>query len=267
MDFASNTQGADLPHLVAAFAAAFVAGAINSVAGGGTLLTFPVLLTLGLPPVIANSTNTVGIWPGAIGSILGFRREVAALDRRLFWLMLPAFTGALLGAVALRDAPQRIFEQVVPLLILFATLLFIVQAKMKRASPEQASALPFTLGRLPLAATLQFGVAVYGGYFGAGMSIMALAVLGFLGMSDMLAMSATTSLLGVAINGAAGLVFICAGLVSWPYALAMAAGSLAGGYGAAGIARKIGKTALRYFVIVVGLSMSVVMFIRMFLNR
>jgi len=120
---------------------------------------------------------------------------------------------------------------------------------------------------LALALTVQFGVAVYGGFFGAGMSIMALSVLGLLGMTDILEMSATSSLLACAINGTAGILFVCAGLVAWPYALAMTLGSLGGGYGAAGFARKIGKVAVRRFVIGVGLSITAVLFARVFLLK
>ncbi len=257
----------DLPHLLGAFGAAFFAGAINSVAGGGTMLTFPVLLALGLPPVVANATNTVGIWPGSIGSLLGFRKELAALPKRLLWLLLPAFFGGLLGALTLRYTPESVFERAVPGLILFATLLFVVQAKLQRGPQAANEALFLQGGKLALAVLLQFGVAIYGGYFGAGMSIMALAVLGFIGMSDMLAMSATTSLLGFAINGAAGAIFIGAGLIAWPYALAMTLGSLFGGYGAAGIARRIGKPLLRRFVILVGFCISAALFARMLSAR
>jgi hypothetical protein len=253
-----------IPQLLSAFCAAMAAGAINSVAGGGTLLTFPVLLALGLPPVVANATNTVGIWPGAIGSVLGFRAELAKLDKRLFWLLAPSLLGGFIGAVTLRETPQKLFERVVPVLILFSTLLFIIQSRLKTARASEES--PQTIGgkNFTLALALQFCVAIYGGYFGAGMSIMALAVLGVLGMSNLLAMGATTSLLGLAINGAAGAIFIHAGLVAWPCAIAMAIGSLTGGYAATGIARRIGRAALRRFVILVGCCMSAVLFVRVF---
>ncbi|MEI7775074.1 MAG: sulfite exporter TauE/SafE family protein, partial [Verrucomicrobiota bacterium] len=259
-----NASSLHFPQLLGAFCAAMAAGAVNSVAGGGTLLTFPVLLALGLPPVVANATNTVGIWPGAIGSVLGFRKELATLHKRLLWLLVPSFVGGLIGAITLRDTPQRLFEQVVPLLVLFATLLFIAQSKLRKHQPCEESRLPTDGVRFQAALLLQFGVAIYGGYFGAGMSILALAVLGFVGMSNLLAMGATTSLLGLAINGAAGAIFIRAGLVEWPCAIAMALGSLIGGYAATGIARRIGKVALRRFVILVGCSMSTVLFVRVF---
>ena len=257
----------DTIHVLSAFGAAFLAGAINSVAGGGTMISFPVLVALGLNPMVANATNTVGIWPGSLGSIWGFRKELGRVNRRMFWLLVPALVGGLAGALLLRFTPPATFAMMVPWLILFATLLFIVQAKVQQRLRSVEGARHAGAKWLTFALIVQLGVAVYGGYFGAGMSIMALSVLGLLGMTDMLEMSATTSLLACAINGSAGIVFICTGLVAWPYALAMTTGALAGGYGAAGIARKIGKVAIRRFVIFVGVTITLIMFVRVFLIR
>ncbi len=254
----------DIPHLLGAFGAAFLAGAINSVAGGGTMISFPVLVALGLNPVVANATNTVGIWPGSLGSIWGFRKELGQVNRRMFWLLVPALIGGLTGAMLLRVTPPKTFEVMVPWLIIFATLMFMIQANVQQRLKSVEAARHAGPKWLTLAMVAQMGVAIYGGYFGAGMSIMALSVLGLLGMTDMLEMSATTSLLACAINGTAGILFACAGLVAWPYALAMTVGSLSGGYGAAGIARKIGKVAVRRFVIFVGLSITLIMFVRVF---
>lgn len=252
-----------LTSCLAAFGAAFLAGAVNSVAGGGTLISFPVLLAIGLPPVVANVTNTMGIWPGAFGSIWGFRKEIARLQRRVYWLLLPALVGGFAGALLLRSTSSAVFEKVAPWLVLFATLLFIIQAS-RQSRVEGLPLLQRTgLGWFLSALFAQLCVAVYGGYFGAGMSIMSLSVLGLLGMTDMLEMSATTSLLSFAINGIAGVLFAVSGLVHWPIAIAMALGALAGGYGATGFARKIGKVALRRVVIGVGISISMVMFLRL----
>ena len=257
----------DAPHLLGAFGAAFLAGAINSVAGGGTMISFPVLVALGLNPVVANATNTVGIWPGSLGSIWGFRNELGRVNRRMFWLLVPALIGGVAGALLLRFTPPKTFEVMVPWLILFATILFIVQARVQQRLKSVEAARHAGAKWLTLALIVQFGVAIYGGFFGAGMSIMALSVLGLLGMTDILEMSATTSLLACAINGSAGILFACAGLVAWPYALAMTTGSLAGGYGAAGIAKKIGKPAVRRFVIFMGITITVLMFVRVFVLK
>ena len=249
-------------HLFYAFLAAFVAGGINSVAGGGTMVSFPALVALGLPPIVANATNTVGIWPGSLGSIWGFRREFARIPKVMRWLLVPAVVGGAAGAMLLRMTPPGIFDRLIPWLILFATLLFILQAPIQRMLQTAEAARKAGPGWMAVAMSAQVAVAVYGGYFGAGMSIMMLSILGIIGMTDILEMSAMTSLLSLAINGVAGLLFAQAGLVAWPYALSMAFGAIAGGYGAAGVARRIGRMAIRRFVIVVGLSIAVAMFVR-----
>jgi len=136
-------------HILAASSAAFLAGAVNSVAGGGTLITFPTLIGLALPSEIANATNTVAIWPGAMGSLWGFRREIREVDRRWAWLAIPSFLGGGIGATLLRITPPSIFDHLVPFLILFATLLFTIQGAIqarlrKRAGPHQAVHVSFT---------------------------------------------------------------------------------------------------------------------------
>ena len=252
----------DAVHLLGAFIAAFLAGAINSVAGGGTMISFPVLVALGLPPIIANATNTVGIWPGALGSIWGFRKELARVPRQILLLLVPAFIGGATGAVMLRVTPSGVFDRLVPWLILFATILFILQGPIQKKLRSAEAARAAGPAWMSAAVFAQVLTAVYGGYFGAGMSIMMLSILGIIGMTDILEMSAMTSLLSLCINGIAGLIFAQGGLVFWPYVLAMAVGAVAGGYGAAGVARKIGKTWVRRFVIAVGLSIAVAMFVR-----
>jgi uncharacterized membrane protein YfcA len=253
----------DAYHIFCAFLAAFIAGAVNSVAGGGTMLTFPVLIALGLPPIIANTTNTVGIWPGSVGSIWGFRRELARIPGIMRWLLIPACLGGAVGAMLLRMTPSGLFDRIIPWLILFATVLFILQTPIQKKLKSVEAAHEAGTRWMTLAMFVQAIVAVYGGYFGAGMSIMMLSILGVLGMTDILEMSAMTSLLALCVNGVAGLIFARAGLVFWPYALAMAVGSVTGGYGAAGVARRIGRTAVRRFVIFIGLSIAVVMFVRL----
>lgn len=260
----------NFPHLSAAFAAAFLAGAINSVAGGGTLVSFPTLLWLGLPSVIANATSTVALWPGSLGSIWGFRREFqqTSLEQRL--LAIPSLIGGGLGALLLRQTPSSVFDRIVPFLVLFATTLFtlrgVVQRHVKMAAAEGKGAQPahHSASWLAGAWLFQFLVGIYGGYFGAGIGIMGLSTLSILGMTDIFQMNALTSFFGLCINGVAILLFIAAKLVYWPYVLVMAAGSLIGGYGAAGVARRIGATAVRRFVIVVGFTMAAILFVRMF---
>jgi len=250
-------------NLALAMAAAFLAGGINSVAGGGTLVSFPALLGLGLPAIAANATSTVAIWPGSVGSMWGFRRELRAIPARMRLLALPAVAGGLLGALLLRSTPSRTFEHLVPLLILFATLLFSIQAPVQRRLQSLRSSGP----RGPLwvaGATLgMFCVGVYGGYFGAGMSIMMLTALAFMGMEDILQMSAFTSFLSFCTNGVASMLFIASRMVVWPYVLGMMAAALTGGWAAAKVARRVTKASVRRFVISVGVAIAAVLLVRM----
>jgi uncharacterized protein len=248
--------------LFIAFLAAFVAGAINSVAGGGTMISFPVLVALGLPSVIANATNTVGIWPGSIGSIWGFRQELKRLNRKLLWLLVPAAVGGGLGAWLLRQTSTGTFDRLVPILLLFATVMFMIQGPVQRYLKSDVAAQTGGGRWLSVAILAQLAVAIYGGYFGAGMSIMNLSILGLLGMTDILEMNAMTSLVSFVINGIAGVLFAVNGLVEWRFVVAMVFGALAGGYGAVGVARRIGKPAIRKFIIGVGLFLVVAMAIR-----
>ncbi len=255
----------DFPHSLAAFAAAFLAGGINSVAGGGTLVTFPTLLWLGLSSVTANATNTVAIWPGSLGSIWGFRRELARTDPKLRWLVLPSFAGGAAGALLLRRTPPGVFDHLVPFLILFATILFTLQAPISRwLAKLRGQAQESGSGNFAGVVLLQLAVGIYGGYFGAGMGIMMLTALSMLGMTDILEMNALTSLFGMCINGMAAALFIWSHMVAWPFVLVMAVGAIIGGYGAAGVARRIGKQAVRRFVIAVGFTIAATFFIRLF---
>ena len=226
------------------------------------MISFPALIALGLPPIIANATNTVGIWPGSVGSIWGFRRELARIPGRMRWLLIPALLGGGAGAVLLRLTSPGTFDRLVPWLLLFAPVVFTLQGPIQRRLGSVEAAHRAGPGWMTAAILAQIAVAIYGGYFGAGMSIMMLSILGLVGMTDILEMSAMTSLLALCINGAAGLLFIQAGMIRWPYAVAMAAGSVFGGYGAAGVARRIGRTHVRRFVILVGLAIAAAMFVR-----
>jgi uncharacterized membrane protein YfcA len=251
-----------LGHLVA-FAAAFVAGAINSVAGGGTLVTFPALIWIGLPSVTANATSTVAIWPGSLGSMWGYRRELMGLTSQSYVLIVPSAAGGIIGAVLLRLTPAHVFDRLVPLLILFATFLFMLQEPVQRlirrgTADAHAGAKSWVIGAI----IFQLFVALYGGYFGAGIGILMLAALGILGYTDIHQMNGLKTLLALAINGVAALYFISMGMVRWPEAIIMAVGAIVGGYGGAGVARKIGPTGVRRIVVIVGFGMTLSLLLR-----
>src|SRR6204780_1353432 len=160
---------------VVAFGAAFVAGAINSVAGGGTLLTFPTLIWLGLPSINANATSTVAIWPGTVGTIWGYRQELSSSSPRMLALVFPSIVGGIVGALLLNRTPPAVFDALVPFLILFATLLFMIQEPIQRrlkiSHPESHKSTRWLIGAM----TFQLFVALYGGYFGAGIRLLMLA--------------------------------------------------------------------------------------------
>jgi uncharacterized protein len=252
----------DLSRAAAGFGAAFAAGLINSVAFGGTLITFPTLIFLGLNPVTANATSTVAIWPGTVASSWGFRREIHVIESRLFTLLVPSLIGGLAGAWLLRLTPPSVFERLVPYLILFATLLFLAQEPVQRYLKTGGGASQQSAKWLLGAVAFQFFVAVYGGYFGAGIGILMLAAFSVIGLTKMHQMIGLKVLLGGAINAVAVGYFVWNRMVYWPYAIVMVIGSLAGGYGGAVFARRLGGAAIRRIVIIMGFALALSFFIR-----
>jgi uncharacterized membrane protein YfcA len=248
--------------LAVAFASAFLAGAINSVAGGGTLVSFPALIWLGLNPVTANATSTVAIWPGTLGSFWGYRREFREAETRFRILIFPSLIGGITGALLLRWTKPEFFDKLVPFLILFATLLFVVQAPIQRllktGNVESHKSAKWMAGAL----LFQLAVGIYGGYFGAGIGILMLAALSILGLNDIHEMNSLKVVFGGSINGIAAVYFAGAGMVKWDYVLIMAAGAILGGIGGAGTARRIGRTAVRWIVIIIGFGMAISLFVK-----
>jgi hypothetical protein len=258
----------DLLHAAVAFGAAFLAGAINSVAGGGTLVSFPALIWLGLNSVAANATSTVAIWPGTVGSAWGYRRELRDAEPRFRILIVPSLVGGITGALLLRWTPPALFDKLVPYLILFATLLFMAQEPVQRKLGTALTGRQATEGdglshRWIVGAMLfQLAVGIYGGYFGAGIGILMLAALSILGLHDIHEMNSLKVVFGGSINGVAAAYFIWAHMVYWPDVLIMAVAAILGGFGGAGTARRMGRTAVRRIVIGIGFGMAVSLFIK-----
>jgi uncharacterized membrane protein YfcA len=256
------------PYLVIGIAA-FVAGAINSIAGGGTLISFPALMYIGVPPVMANATNTVAIWPGSFAGVLGFREDIKKLQRWLLWLMIPSLFGGLAGALILLRTPEKTFARIVPLLILGATLLLAAQEVITRklnrfltSHDKTSTALTSRRGWIIFAFTFQFFVSVYGGYFGAGMGILMLAALGLIGMHDLHQMNGLKNLLAICINGVAAIYFAMHGAIVWTHVLIMAIASIIGGFAGARLAHRLGRKFVRGAVVAIGLAMTVVLFLK-----
>lgn len=245
------------------FFAGIAAGAINALAGGGTLVSFPALLWLGRDPIIANATNTVAIWPGSLAGAYGFRRELATVRRWLLLLILPSLLGGAAGGWLLLRTPTSTFERLVPFLILGATLLLAAQEMITRrlGALAQAHEHP-TPGWVTFVFVFQLIVALYGGYFGAGMGILMLAALGLIGLTDMHQMNGLKNVLAIAINGVAAIYFVFASAVAWSDVLIMMAGTLLGGFLGARMAHRFGRKFVRRFVVTIGVVMSVALFLK-----
>ena len=245
------------------FIVAFVAGAINSVAGGGTLLTFPSLIWVGLPSTIANATSTVAVWPGTLGALWGYRRDIRGLPAATYSLIVPSILGGIGGAILLVMTPTAVFDRLIPLLILFATLLFMLQEPVQRVIKTTGKTHAGSMSWLIGALVFQFLVSLYGGYFGAGIGILMLAAFGIMGFTDIHQMIGLKNFLALCINGVAALYFIWNGMVSWPHVLVMALGAGLGGIGGAGAARRIGPKGVRRIVVVVGFTMALSLLLRL----
>jgi len=266
----------------ALFIAAILAGALNSVAGGGSFISFPTLLLTGVPPVNANATNTVAVWPGSLASIPPYRKDLKHERRELIYFSIVSVIGGVLGAVILLNTPQALFEQMVPWLLLIATLIFAfgnnvaqwtrrrragagnAQASVKEeeATGDTGESLRVAPGRLITVMVIQFIISLYGGFFGGGIGIMMLAGFALLGMREIHAMNALKVVLASIINGVALIVFVVKGAVYWPQALLMVVGAIIGGYGGAALAHLVPSKYVRWFAIGVGLVISAYFFIK-----
>lgn len=241
-----------------------LSGAVNSIAGGGTLLTFPALLALGVPAVSANATSTVALWPGSFASMLGYRRELVGTQRWALTLAIPSVLGGALGAWLLVTTSEERFRELVPWLVLGATILFAIQAPVFRwmrthalADPVAARPIDPTAGML----ITQFLVGIYGGYFGAGAGIVMLAVFGLMGLTNIHQMNGLKNFNGICFNGVAAIAFALMRLVDWPVAVVMAVGSSAGGYLMSEFARRIPQLWIRHSVSVIGVTSAIWLYV------
>ena len=251
--------------------ASAIAGAVNSVAGGGTMLTFPTLIAMGQLSTVANATNTVALWPGQLSSLWGYSGEIRQNARAIVPLLVVGLVGGVAGAYLLVKTPSKVFDHIVPFLVLLATILFMAQEPLSRwqktriaqasksDEPSGASAADNsdnTLRMTPGVGIFLLAVAVYGGYFGAGIGILTLAALGFLGMKNIHQMNGIKAAFTLGINGVAALIFATQRIVDWRVAGIMAIGAIFGGYAGSGIAKRIGQRNVRRLVIAIGLGIT-----------
>ncbi len=238
------------------FLAAAVGGAINSVAGGGSFVAFPALLFAGVPPVPANATNTIALWPGSFASAVAYRRELRDVRRELLPLGAASLLGGAAGSVLLLRTSDHTFVLLIPWLLLFATVLFSLGGGVTRKLGGGAR------GSLGVGIAAQLFIGVYGGYFGGGIGIMMLAVLSLLGMTDIHRMNSLKAVLGTLVNGVAVVAFVIAGAVAWAPGGVMVVGGVVGGYAGAAIARRVEPSLVRRLVLVIAWSMTGYFFLR-----
>jgi len=246
------------------FGAAFLAGVLNAVAFGGSFISFPALLLTAMPPINANATNTAALWPGTVASTGAYRRVFSGEVRKLLPpLIVASLLGGLLGAGLLLRTPQATFMRLVPWLLLAATLLFVSSGRVSAWVRARSVRLTGST-RLAMAGgvLLQLLIAIYIGYFGAGVGILVLAMLALIGVQDIHAMNGMQVLLVSVANGVAIIAFLVAKVVVWPQALLMLVGAVLGGYGGAYYAQKINPARIRQFVILLGFAMSAYFFTR-----
>lgn len=279
-----------LVSILITFVAAVLGGTLNGVAGGGTFLTLPSLLYVGVPPIQANATSSAALWPGSAAAAWALRKELLRQNKKLLLVLgITSFIGGTSGALLLLVTSQSTFVHMIPYLLLLATILFtlspLVSARIKRSLAERrkraalvkvnssgevveevttaremtgSPSLPALIG----IAALQLVIAVYGGYFGGGIGILMLASLGMLGIEDLNEMNAVKNVLAACINGVAIITFIVAGAIIWLNALIMVAGAILGGYGGVYFARKLDQRIVRGFVIFVGCVMTIYFFFK-----
>ena len=252
-----------LVHSLLLFSTAFIAGSLNAVAGGGSFITFPTLIFTGISPITANATNNTALWIAAMASAGAYRHNLHIPRRQLLILCITSLIGGGIGSVILLYTSADMFKQLLPYLLLSATLIFTfseplkmwLQFQSKKSSESQSPPLLILV-------IAQLAISIYGGFFGAGLGILMLATLSFLGIKNIHTMNAFKSFLGSCINGIAIFPFMFAGLIAWYQAILMAVGGSLGGYLCAHYARKLDPRFVRIFVIVVGFSMTTYFFIR-----
>ncbi|HEU4912124.1 MAG TPA: sulfite exporter TauE/SafE family protein [Actinomycetes bacterium] len=233
--------------------AGLAAGTINTVVGSGTLVTFPVLLAVGLPPVLANVSNTVGLVPGSLSGAIGYRRELAGQGRRVGRLAVASVLGGVTGGALLLVLPAAAFETIVPLLIGLACVMVVVQPRVAARLGDRAGR-PHRVHGGPLLYAAIYGTGIYGGYFGAAQGVLLIAVMGLLLDEDLQRINAAKNVLALVVNAVAALLFVLVTDVAWQAAGLVAVGAVVGGQVGALVGRRVPQPVLRGLVVVVGVA-------------
>jgi uncharacterized membrane protein YfcA len=248
-------------HAALAFVAAFAAGAVNAVAGGGTILTFVTLLWLGIPAVKADATSAVGLWPGGFGGAWGFRHEITKAKRWWFWLAVPSVAGGALGAYLLVNLPPRTFAAIAPYLVLGATVLLALEEPIKKAL-HGVQGKAGSLRQKAAALGVEFVISIYGGYFGAGLGFLVLTALQLFGVKDLDQANGLKNVLALAIKGVAVIYFIVIATVVWHAVVVMIVGAIAGAYAGALIEHQVEQRTMHWVIVGIGMAMTALLFVR-----
>ena len=254
-------------HILLILAGGFLAGGMNAMAGGGTFFSFPALLAAGVPPVAASASNTFALWPASLTSAWAYRREAFRHRRWAMLLVAVSFVGGIAGGLLLLATTNAVFARLIPWLLLIATVLFAFSGQISRVVARLKAAAGRTRREPGDAggALFQFIVAVYGGFFGAGLGILTLAALAIQGFDDMQELNALKNLTSAVNYTVAAATFVIAGAISWPHTLVMLGSATAGGYAGAAFARRLSALVLRRFVIAVGSVLTVSYFYKTYL--
>ncbi len=240
--------------LLALLLAAFIGGSVNAIAGGGTVFSFTTLVLTGIAPAAASATNALALWPASVSGAFAFREDVRREWKSLLIMLVPSLLGGLAGAYLLTATPESLLRILAPILVLFATLIFAGRTWFTRMTKPKPNVDPvISFGSYAGGMAFQFIVALYGGYFGAGIGILMLTSFSIMGMTDIHRMNAIKNVCAAAINGIAIILFAVKGTLIWPIGLMMAVGAIIGGYVTARAAKKINQQYLRIFVICAGL--------------
>jgi len=247
-------------HVLLLSFAAFFAGAMNSMAGGGTFFSFPALLAVGVPLIIANASNSVAFWPASLSSAWAYRKELKRYRRYLISMGIASFIGGMAGGLLLLATKDTLFSRLIPWLLLFATLLFALSGKISTFLRNVHSRSHHNVH--PGALSAQLIVSVYGGFFGAGMGILMLASLAIAGHDDVHEINAIKNFLSAVVYSVTVFTFVIAGAVNWPYTVIMLVAATLGGYAGANLSRKIPALWMRRFIIAVGCVLSAFYFFK-----
>jgi uncharacterized membrane protein YfcA len=247
--------------------AAAAAGVVNAVAGGGTLITFPTLLFFGTSPLVANATSTLALMLGTGGSVFGYRKHMETVKPWLLRFTAVSVAGGLIGSALLTRTDEQVFSRLVPFLILFATVVFVAQGAVRKlALGGLAEGGEESRHHVTAAIAFQFLVAIYGGYFGAGIGILMLATLGFIGLNNIHEMNTLKTVLNTLINLVAAILFTATGLIHWPKAGIMTIGALGGYFLGAHFSQRISQKTVRTAITVIGFTLAAITFYEEFLG-